>query len=162
MLDLPTVGTLIIALILLNKGLVMNIGQAAAASGVSAKMIRHYEATGVISRAGRSLSGYRVYTGNDIHALRFLKRARMLGFPVSEIKKLLLLWRGRRPSAEVKRLALEHVAGLQKKITEMQEMVNTLAYLARHCHGDERPECPILDALSSKEPSQQKRLSERE
>lgn len=140
----------------------MNIGQAAAASGVSAKMIRHYEETGVISRAARSLSGYRVYTENDVHALRFLKRARMLGFPVSEIRKLLLLWRGRRPSAEVKRLALAHIAELQGKIMEMQEMVNALAHLARHCQGDERPECPILDALGTKEPSQRKRRSGRE
>jgi len=139
----------------------MNIGQAAAASGVSAKMIRHYESTGVISRARRSLSGYRVYTENDVHALRFLKRARTLGFPVSKIRKLLLLWRGRRPSAEVKRLAMEHIAGMQGKIIEMQEMVNTLEHLARHCHGDERPECPILDALGAKEPSQRQRLSGR-
>jgi MerR family transcriptional regulator, copper efflux regulator len=140
----------------------MNIGQAAATSGVSAKMIRHYEATGVISRAGRSLSGYRVYTESDVHALCFLKRARTLGFSVSEIRKLLLLWRGRRPSAEVKRLAMEHIDELQGKIAEMQEMVSTLAHLARHCHGDERPECPILDALGSKKSSRRKRLSGRE
>jgi MerR family copper efflux transcriptional regulator len=140
----------------------MNIGQAAAASGVSAKMIRHYEATGVIGRAGRSLSGYRVYTENDVHTLRFLKRARALGFPVSEIRTLLSLWRGRRPSAEVKRLALGHIAGLQLKINEMQDMVNTLAHLAKHCHGDGRPECPILDTLGSKDPSPRKRLSGRD
>ena len=126
----------------------MNIGQAAAASGVSAKMIRHYEETGVISKAGRSLSGYRIYNENDIHVLRFLKRARSLGFPVSEIRKLLLLWRSRRPSSEVKRIALGHVVGLQQNITEMQEMVNTLTHLAKHCHGDDRPECPILESLA--------------
>lgn len=137
----------------------MNIGQAAAASGVSAKMIRHYEETGVISKAGRSLSGYRVYNENDLHVLRFLKRARSLGFPVPEIKKLLLLWRSRQPSSEVKRIALAHVIGLQQKITEMQEMVNTLAHLAKHCHGDDRPQCPILDALGSKTASRRRRPS---
>jgi len=140
----------------------MNIGQAAAASGVSAKMIRHYEEIGVISKAGRSLSGYRVYNENDIHVLRFLKRARSLGFPVSEIRKLLLLWRSRRPSSEVKRIALGHVVGLQQNITEMQEMVNTLTHLAKHCHGDDRPECPILDALGSKTVSRQRQSPGRE
>lgn len=137
----------------------MNIGQAAVASGISAKMIRHYEETGVISKAGRSLSGYRVYNENDIHVLRFLRRARSMGFPVSEIKKLLLLWRSHRPSAEVKRIALTHVAGLQQKITEMQEMVNTLTHLAKHCHGDDRPDCPILDALGSKTASRRRQPS---
>jgi len=127
----------------------MNIGQAAAASGVSAKMIRHYESTGVLVTAKRSLSGYRIYNENDVHVLRFIKRARSLGFPVTEIRKLLMLWRGRRPSAEVKRLALGHVAELEKKIIEMQEMANTLTHLAGHCHGDERPDCPILKALGA-------------
>lgn len=125
----------------------MNIGQAANASGVSAKMIRHYESTGVLVSAKRSMSGYRIYNDSDVHVLRFIKRARSLGFPVTEIRKLLMLWRGRRPSAEVKRLALEHVAELQKKILEMQEMANTLTHLAAHCHGDDRPDCPILEAL---------------
>jgi DNA-binding transcriptional MerR regulator len=84
-----------------------------------------------------------------LHVLRFIKRARSLGFPVTEIRKLLMLWRGRRPSAEVKRLALGHVSALEKKIVEMQEMVNTLTHLAGHCHGDERPDCPILEALGN-------------
>ncbi|MGA0024426.1 MAG: Cu(I)-responsive transcriptional regulator [Burkholderiales bacterium] len=127
----------------------MNIGQAAAASGVSAKMIRHYESTGVLVSAKRSQSGYRIYNDNDVHVLRFIKRARSLGFPVAEIRKLLMLWRSRRPSAEVKRLALGHVSELEKKIIEMQEMASTLSHLAQHCHGDERPECPILEALGS-------------
>jgi len=127
----------------------MNIGQAAAASGVSAKMIRHYESTGVLVSAKRSQSGYRIYNDGDVHVLRFIKRARSLGFPVTEIRKLLMLWRGRRPSAEVKRLALEHVAVLEKKIVEMREMANTLKHLAGHCHGDDRPDCPILEALGN-------------
>ena len=110
-------------------------------------MIRHYESIGVIPKAGRSLSGYRVYNENDVHVLRFVKRARALGFSMAEIRKLLLLWRGRRPSVEVKRLALAHVAGLRERISDMQEMVNTLAHLASHCHGDERPECPILEGM---------------
>ena len=125
----------------------MNIGEAAAASGVTAKMIRHYESIGVIPKAGRSFSGYRVYDENDVHVLRFVKRARSLGFSMGEIKKLLLLWRGRRPSVDVKRLAMAHVAQLKVKISEMQAMVDTLAHLASHCHGDERPECPILDGI---------------
>jgi len=129
----------------------MNIGEAAAASGVTAKMIRHYESIGVIPKAGRGLSGYRVYNENDVHVLRFVKRARSLGFSMAEIRKLLLLWRGRRPSAEVKRLALAHVAQLKAKIAEMQEMAGTLAHLASHCHGDERPECPILDGIGTRD-----------
>ena len=127
----------------------MNIGEAAATSGVTAKMIRHYESIGVIPKAGRSLSGYRVYTDNDVHVLRFVKHARSLGFSMGEIKQLLLLWRGRRPSKEVKRLATAHVAQLKAKIAEMRAMVNTLAHLATHCHGDERPECPILEGIAS-------------
>ncbi|MBE0613392.1 MAG: Cu(I)-responsive transcriptional regulator [Burkholderiales bacterium] len=127
----------------------MNIGEAAAASGVTAKMIRHYESIGVIPKAGRSLSGYRVYTENDVHVLRFVRRSRSLGFSMAEIKQLLLLWRGRRPSKEVKRLATAHVVQLRAKIAEMRAMVKALDHLAAHCHGDERPECPILEGIAS-------------
>ena len=127
----------------------MNIGQAAAASGISAKMIRHYEEIGLSGKARRSASGYRVYADTDVHVLRFIRRARDLGFSTVEIKRLLGLWRNRRPSAEVKRLALDHVADLQRRIGEMQEMARTLQHLAHHCHGDDRPECPILGALES-------------
>lgn len=127
----------------------MNIGEAAAASGVSAKMIRHYESIGVIPKAGRSYSGYRVYTDNDVHVLRFFRHARTLGFSMGEIKQLLLLWRGRRSSKEVKRLATAHIAQLKAKIAQMRAMVNALDHLAAHCHGDERPECPILDGIAS-------------
>jgi len=127
----------------------MNIGEAAEASGVTAKMIRHYESIGVIPKAGRSLSGYRIYTENEVHVLRFLRHARSLGFSMGEIKQLLLLWRGRRSSKEVKRLATAHVAQLEAKIAEMRAIVNALDHLATHCHGDERPECPILEGIAS-------------
>jgi Cu(I)-responsive transcriptional regulator len=127
----------------------MNIGQAAASSGVSAKMIRHYEESGFIPRAKRSDAGYRVYAEADIHALRFIRRARDLGFSLKEIKTLLGLWGNRkRESGDVKRLALQHVAELDARIAEMRAMRKTLAELARHCHGDRRPSCPILDDLS--------------
>jgi Cu(I)-responsive transcriptional regulator len=127
----------------------MNIGEAAAASGVSAKMIRHYEESGFIPRARRTGSGYRIYQDADVHALRFIRRARDLGFSLKEIKTLLGLWGNRRrASADVKRLALKHVEELDAKIAEMQAMRKTLGQLAAHCHGDLRPECPILDDLS--------------
>jgi MerR family copper efflux transcriptional regulator len=127
----------------------MNIGEAAQASGVSAKMIRHYESIGVIAKAGRGLSGYRVYTETEVHVLRFVRRARSLGFSMEEIKQLLLLWRGHRSSRDVKRLATAHIAQLEAKIAEMRTMVNALDHLAAHCHGDERPECPILEGIAS-------------
>jgi len=127
----------------------MNIGQAAAASGVSAKMIRHYEDGGFISKAARTASGYRVYGDSDVHVLRFIRRARDLGFSLVEIKALLGLWKDRRrASADVKRLALKHVADLDAKILEMQAMRRTLVDLAQHCHGDARPHCPILEDLA--------------
>lgn len=131
----------------------MNIGQAAEASGVSAKMIRYYEATGLIPRATRSGSGYRHYNENDVHTLRFVRRARDLGFSVEQIADLLALWRDRgRASADVKAVALEHVAGLKAKIAELQDMARTLEHLATHCHGDDRPDCPILKDLASAGP----------
>jgi Cu(I)-responsive transcriptional regulator len=127
-----------------------SIGAAAAASGVSAKMIRHYEGIGLISKAGRTFAGYRVYSANDIHVLRFIKRARTLGFSVKQIESLLALWQDRtRASREVKRIALAHVDELQARIREMEEMKRTLERLADDCHGDHRPQCPILDDLGA-------------
>lgn len=127
----------------------MNIGEAAKASGVNAKMIRHYESIGVIPKAGRTESGYRNYTDNDIHILVFVRRARDLGFSMKEIKKLVGLWRNKsRSSAEVKSLALQHIKTLEQKIVQLEVMSKTLRQLARNCHGDDRPECPILDNLS--------------
>ena len=127
----------------------MNIGEAAVASGVSARMIRHYEAIGMLPRAGRTDSGYRSYGERDVHVLRFVRRARDLGFSLPEIKTLLGLWGNRRrASADVKRLALSHVSDLDQKIAEMQAMRGTLAKLAHCCNGDARPECPILEDLA--------------
>ena len=128
----------------------MNIGQAAAASGVSAKMIRYYEAIGLIGRAERSKSGYRHYAEVDVHTLRFIRRARDFGFAVEQIADLLALWRDRsRASSEVKAIALEHVAALKQKLADLTAMVETLSALAQHCDGDHRPDCPILDDLAS-------------
>ncbi|MBX3021898.1 MAG: Cu(I)-responsive transcriptional regulator [Bdellovibrionales bacterium] len=127
----------------------MNIGQAAERSGVSAKLIRHYESIGVVPKAGRSDAGYRIYTENDVHILSFVRRARDLGFSMKEIKKLVGLWRNKsRASAEVKTLALQHVKALDQKIAQLEAMSKSLKQLARNCHGDGRPECPILDGLS--------------
>ena len=127
-----------------------NIGEAASLSGVSAKMIRHYEATGLIPEAARTFAGYRLYSDADVHRLRFIKRARSLGFSMKQIETLLALWSDRsRASAEVKRLALQHAGDLATRIAEMQAMQRTLEGLARQCHGDDRPDCPILDDLSN-------------
>lgn len=126
-----------------------NIGEAAEASGVSAKMIRHYEDIGLIPKAGRTGSGYRLYRDADLHRLRFVRRARDLGFSMKEIEALLGLWNDRRrASSEVKRLATKHIVDLDQKIAELQAMRRTLAELSRHCHGDHRPDCPILDDLA--------------
>ena len=126
----------------------MNIGQAAAAAGVSAKMIRHYEEIGLLPKVRRTPANYRSYGPNDIHSLRFIKRARTLGFPIYDIRELLGLWRNRsRSSAAVKRIAAGHADDLRRKIAEMQSMVNALTHLAQNCHGDQRPECPILEDL---------------
>lgn len=131
----------------------MIIGQAAAASGVSAKMIRYYEAIGLIPAAERTASGYRVYSEADVHTLRFVRRARRLGFSVAQIERLVALWRDRaRSSAEVKRIALDHVEELERKIAELQGMSAVLRHLADHCQGDARPECPILEDLARPEP----------
>ena len=126
----------------------MNIGEAAKASGVSAKMIRYYESIGLIPSAGRTASGYRVHTMTDVQLLRFIRRARDLGFPVERIEELLALWQDRsRQSADVKRIALEQIAGLETRIREMQAMMDTLRQLADACCGDHRPDCPILADL---------------
>lgn len=127
----------------------MNIGKASAASGVSAKMIRYYESTGLIPEASRTDAGYREYSDKDVHRLRFIRRARDLGFSVEQMTELLALWQDRdRASADVKRIALEHVARLERKARELQEMSETLAHLAGHCQGDSRPDCPIINELS--------------
>ena len=129
----------------------MNIGEAARTSGVSAKMIRYYEQTGLIPSAGRTASGYRTYSGTDVQMLRFVRRARDLGFQVEAIGELLALWRDRsRHSADVKHLAQVQIAGLRRKIAEMESMVATLDHLAEGCSGDARPDCPILADLEGK------------
>jgi MerR family gold-responsive transcriptional activator of gol and ges genes len=134
----------------------MNIGDAAAASNVSAKMIRYYESIGLLPEAGRTAAGYRVYADADVHRLRFIRRARDLGFSVADIKDLLALWgdKGRR-SADVKRIALSHVADLRRRIAELEEMATTLQHLAQRCAGDHRPNCPILGdfGASAKKPT---------
>lgn len=128
----------------------MNIGQAAEASGVSAKMIRYYESIGLIARTVRTEAGYRVYSENDVHNLRFIRRARDLGFSVERIGELVSLWRDRsRASTDVKRLALDHVTALEQKAAELQAMADTLRHLAEHCRGDDRPECPIIAGLAA-------------
>lgn len=127
----------------------MNIGEAAKASGVSAKMIRHYEALGLVPRAGRTASGYRQYSASDVHVLRFVARSRDLGFSIAEIGELLSLWKDRgRSSRQVKALALEHIQALETKVRELLEMKATLEHLAACCHGDHRPDCPILAELA--------------
>lgn len=132
----------------------MNIGQAAQASGVSAKMIRHYEDIGLLPPAARSDAGYRQYGPRDLHTLRFVRRARDLGFSLGEIRLLLALWQDRaRPSREVKALATAHIASLDEKIAELQAMKATLQTLVQHCHGDDRPDCPILESLETAGPA---------
>jgi MerR family copper efflux transcriptional regulator len=131
----------------------MNIGDAASASGVSAKMIRHYEAVGLIQAPRRTDSGYRQYGEGEVHTLRFIRQARDLGFSIHEIGELLNLWRNRRrPSRLVKALAEEHIRALEQKVQELLVMKSTLEHLVHCCHGDERPECPILDVLADGEP----------
>ncbi|MES1930930.1 MerR family transcriptional regulator [Salinisphaera dokdonensis CL-ES53] len=127
----------------------MNIGQAAKASGISAKMIRYYERVGLIPKATRTHSGYRVYTEKDVYTLSFIQKARDLGFSVEKMHELLSLWRDRgRTSADVKALAVDHIEALKEKIEALQAMHETLRHLADNCQGDERPDCPIIDNLS--------------
>lgn len=126
----------------------MNIGELAKSSGVNAKLIRHYESIGLIPKAPRTESGYRTYTETDVHVLRFLKRARRLGFPMKDIKQLIGLWRNRgRHSRDVKALAQEHLKTLEVKIVELQSMADSIRHLVKNCHGDSRPSCPILEDL---------------
>ena len=127
----------------------MNIGQAARASGVSARMIRHYEAVGLLSEAARSGAGYRVYSDRDVHTLRFIRQSRELGFPIEQIRELLALWQNRRrPSRQVKALAQVHLQELEQKLRELQAMKASLEHLVSCCSGDDRPDCPILDGLA--------------
>ena len=128
----------------------MNIGQAAAASGVSAKMLRYYESTGLIPAAERTEAGYRVYAQADVNTLRFIRRAREFGLSMARIKLLVSLWQDReRPSREVKRIATEHVEELRARIAELTAMCDALDALAEACHGDQRPDCPILRDLEA-------------
>jgi MerR family copper efflux transcriptional regulator len=137
----------------------MNIGQAAEASGVTAKMIRYYESIGLISEAGRTDSGYRQYTDTEVQTLRFIKRSRDLGFSIARIKTLLGLWEDRgRKSSDVKKLARQYIAELDQDIEKLQTIRNQLEHLAHCCHGDNRPDCPILDDLAKTAP-RSKRLS---
>ncbi|MFD0668221.1 Cu(I)-responsive transcriptional regulator [Ramlibacter sp. MAHUQ-53] len=127
----------------------MNIGEAARLSGVSAKMVRHYEALGLLPAVARSDSGYRLYGEAEVHTLRFIKRARELGFSMDEIAELVGLWRNRRrASASVRRIAQKHADDLAARIEALQSMQRTLQTLITCCQGDDRPDCPILDDLS--------------
>lgn len=131
----------------------MNIGEAAQASGVSAKMIRHYEAVGLVAVPPRTEGGYRRYDDKAVHTLRFVRRARNLGFSLDEIRGLLSLWHDRRrASAEVKALTLRHIADLEQRIAELAAMRDTLTALAHACSGDGRPDCPILADIAADPP----------
>ena len=126
-----------------------NIGAAAERSGVSARMVRHYEGLGLLPGVARTESGYRQYTEADIHSLQFIKRSRDLGFSMEEIAELVGLWHNRRrTSASVKRIAQKHLGELEQRIADMQAMQRTLSHLVHCCHGDARPDCPILEDLA--------------
>ena len=128
----------------------MTIGDAARASGVSAKMIRHYESVGLFPEARRTEAGYRQYGEKDVHRLRFIRHSRDLGFSIEQIRELLGLWHDRaRPSRQVKALAQAHIRELDAKLAELQAMKSSLEHLVHCCHGDERPDCPILDSLAA-------------
>lgn len=130
----------------------MNIGEAAKQSGISAKMIRYYEETGLLPKAKRTASGYRHYNAQDIHTLRFIRQSRNLGFSMEKIKQLLGLWQNkRRKSSAVKAIAESHIAELDELLASLGSIRDTLAHLAAHCHGDSRPDCPILEGLESAE-----------
>ena len=140
----------------------INIGEAARRSGVSAKMIRHYEDIGLTRRAARTSSGYRMYVTNDVHALRFIRKARGLGFSIEQIAQLLDLWRDQhRPSRKVKAVALVHIEELDARIEELKTMKRTLVKLAAHCHGDDRPDCPILEGLAGRASGSSRRIQPR-
>jgi MerR family copper efflux transcriptional regulator len=137
----------------------MNIGEAAREAGISAKRVRHYESIGLVGKASRTDSNYRSYSESDVHTLRFIQRARSLGFAIEDIRRLLGLWQDRkRPSREVKRLVERHAQELKTRIAEMKAMLHTLEHLSQHCHGDDRPHCPILEGLGDGN-SAHKRLS---
>lgn len=130
----------------------MKIGDVARRSGVPAKNIRYYEEVGLLDPPARGNNGYRRYTERDVEILRFVRRARRLGFPVADVGGLLALWLDRnRASAEVKALAQRHVEGVERRIRELEEVRSTLQHLIHECHGDERPECPILESLAGGE-----------
>ncbi|MDQ8757371.1 Cu(I)-responsive transcriptional regulator [Sphingosinicella sp. LHD-64] len=130
----------------------MKIGEASKRSGVSQRMIRHYEGLGLIPKAARRESGYRDYDVQDIHTLRFIRRARDLGFPIEEIRQLVALWQDRsRSSADVRALALARAAELDRKARELDEMRRSLEHLAATCHGDDRPDCPIIERLEGQD-----------
>jgi len=130
----------------------MNIGQAAKASGVSAKMIRHYESVGVFAQAQRTESGYRQYTDKDVSTLRFIRQSRDLGFSIEQIRELLRLWQDRRrPSRQVKALAQAHIQELDAKLRELRAMKATLEHLVHCCNGDDRPDCPIIETLADED-----------
>jgi MerR family copper efflux transcriptional regulator len=134
----------------MEESTMLNIGEAAQASGVSAKMIRHYESIGLLPAAKRTGSGYRVYGDQDVRVLQFIHRGRTLGFPLEKIAGLLALWQDQdRASADVRRLAEQHIGELNRKIEELQAMKRTLEQLAHSCHGDQRSDCPILDDLAT-------------
>jgi len=131
----------------------LNIGQAATASGVSAKMIRHYEAVGLLPAAARTESGYRQYAEADVRTLRFIRHSRDLGFSIQEIGRLLGLWQDRaRPSREVKALARQHIRDLDAKAQELLAMKSALEHLVHGCRGDDRPDCPIIESLAADQP----------
>lgn len=131
----------------------LNIGEAAARSGVSAKMLRHYESLGLLGEVSRTESGYRQYSEREVHILRFIRRGRDLGFSMAEIAELLKLWQDRRrASSQVKKIAQAHIDDLDRRLAEMQAMRKTLLQLTQCCHGDERPDCPILDGLAGDPP----------
>ncbi|HEX5094033.1 MAG TPA: Cu(I)-responsive transcriptional regulator [Burkholderiales bacterium] len=136
----------------LEQGL-LDIGRASKASGVSVKMVRHYEEIGLLKKVARTYANYRVYTANDVHTLRFIKRARGLGFAVEDIRELLSLWQNKsRPSASVKKIARQHMEALRTRIAELKSMADALEHLVDHCHGDQRPACPILEDLERVSP----------
>ncbi len=130
----------------------MNIGTAAAKSGIPAKTIRYYESIGLIPRASRTEGNYRDYDDNDLQTLRFIQRARRLGFPVKDVGNLLTLWRDRsRASSDVKYLAEHHIQEIDRRMEELRTMRRTLVHLVDRCHGDDRPDCPILEGLAGEE-----------
>ena len=135
----------------------MNIGEAAKSSGVSAKMIRHYESVGLFPEAARTDSGYRQYTAKEVHTLRFIRQSRDLGFSIEQIRELLGLWQDRkRPSRQVRALAQAHIEELDAKLEELHAMKAMLEHLVHCCNGDERPECPIIDSLAQERPEQER------